>query len=39
VGQWEFAGAKKLIDRIAANSWRVPNDITPAAYRPAEKVK
>jgi superfamily II DNA or RNA helicase len=39
VGQWEFTSAKKLIDRIAANSWRVPNDITPAAYRPAEKVK
>lgn len=34
VGQWDFEGAKRLIDRIAANRWRVPYNINPAAYRP-----
>jgi superfamily II DNA or RNA helicase len=34
VGQWSFDGAKKLIDRIAANSWRVPNTVDPGTYRP-----
>lgn len=33
VGTWQFETAKKLIDRIAANGWRVPYDITPAEYR------
>ena len=32
VGQWEFEQARKLIDRIAANGWRVPYDIDPATY-------
>jgi superfamily II DNA or RNA helicase len=35
VGKWEFSDAKRLIDRIAANSWRVPNGITPKTYVPA----
>lgn len=35
VGTWQFEHAKKLIDRIAANGWRVPNGITPAEYVPA----
>ena len=32
VGTWEFEKAKKLIDRIAANDWRVPNDIDIKNY-------
>src|SRR5690606_23905760 len=34
VGQWPFEAAKKLIDRIAANGWRVPYEIDPATYKP-----
>ncbi len=34
VGTWQFEGAKKLIDRIAANGWRVPHDIIPNEYTP-----
>ncbi len=34
VGTWEFAGAKNLIDRIAANGWKVPRSIDPSTYRP-----
>lgn len=34
VGTWPFEAAKKLIDRIAANGWRVPHDINPAEYKP-----
>ncbi|MFZ3172052.1 MAG: DEAD/DEAH box helicase [Carboxydocellales bacterium] len=35
VGTWQFETAKKLIDRIAANGWRVPNEISPAEYKGA----
>ncbi|KLU66328.1 UvrABC system protein B [Desulfosporosinus acididurans] len=34
VGTWQFEAAKKLIDRIAANGWRVPHDISPHEYKP-----
>lgn len=34
VGTWQFADAKKLIDRIAMNGWRIPAGITPRTYRP-----
>ena len=34
VGTWPFDSARKLIDRIAANGWRVPRDIVPATYEP-----
>ncbi len=34
VGTWPFDSAKKLIDRIAANGWRVPAGIVPTEYRP-----
>ncbi|QQE75198.1 DEAD/DEAH box helicase [Brevibacillus composti] len=34
VGTWSFESAKRLIDRIAANGWRIPNDINPKEYRP-----
>ena len=32
VGQWQFETARRMIDRIAANGWRVPWDIVPAEY-------
>lgn len=35
VGTWQFETAKKMIDRIAANGWRVPHDINPQEYRGA----
>lgn len=35
VGTWQFDTAKHLIDRIAANGWRIPSDINPAEYRGA----
>ena len=33
VGTWKFDTAKNLIDRIAANGWRVPSDINPREYK------
>ncbi len=38
VGTWDFENAKKLINRIAANGWRLPNGINPKEYKP-EGVK
>ena len=35
VGTWQFETAKKMIDRIAANGWRVPHDINPQEYKGA----
>lgn len=32
VGTWQFETAKKLIDRIAANGWRIAHDINPSEY-------
>ncbi|RHR72605.1 ATP-dependent helicase [Eubacterium sp. AF15-50] len=34
VGTWQFDTAKHLIDRIAANGWRIPNGIVPQEYIP-----
>ncbi len=34
VGTWSFESAKRLIDRIAGNGWRVPEGIDPKEYRP-----
>lgn len=34
VGMWQFESARKLIDRIAANGWRIPRGITPREYIP-----
>ncbi len=34
VGTWTFDSARSLIDRIAANNWRIPYDITPSTYQP-----
>ena len=36
VGTWQFQSAKVLIDRIAANGWRIPREINPATYNPKE---
>lgn len=36
VGTWDFDSARKLIDRIAANGWRIPPTIVPEAYTPEE---
>lgn len=33
VGTWQFDAASKLINRIAANNWHIPNGINPAEYR------
>ena len=35
VGTWQFETAKNLIDRIAANGWRIPMDINPREYKGA----
>ncbi len=32
VGTWQFEAARKLIDRIAANGWRIPSEINPHEY-------
>lgn len=32
VGTWQFETAKNLINRIAGNGWRVPNDIVPQEF-------
>lgn len=37
VGTWEFDSAKRLIDRIAANDWRIPTGIYPQEYKPDGK--
>ena len=36
VGTWQFDEAKKLIDRIAANSWKIPRGIDPLYFTPRE---
>lgn len=36
VGTWQFTQAKMLIDRIAANGWRIPRGIVPGEYTPKE---
>lgn len=35
VGTWQFDDARKLINRIAANGWQIPNGIIPGEFRPA----
>lgn len=39
VGTWQFESAKRLIDRIAANGWKVPRDMDPFNYTPPKTVK
>ncbi len=33
VGMWQFEEAKQLINRIAANGWKIPHNVNPAEYR------
>jgi superfamily II DNA or RNA helicase len=35
VGMWSFESARRLIDRIAANGWKIPKDIDPKTYQPS----
>lgn len=35
VGTWDFDSARKLIDRIAGNGWKVPQGINPKTYNPS----
>lgn len=35
VGTWQFENAKNMIDRIAANAWRIPSEINPQEYKGA----
>lgn len=37
VGTWSFDSARKLIDRIAGNGWRVPHGIAPYNYVPGQE--
>lgn len=34
VGMWQFDHAKNMIDRIAANGWRLPAGVRPSEYVP-----
>lgn len=34
VGMWQFDHARNMIDRIAANGWRLPAGVRPAEYVP-----
>lgn len=34
VGEWQFEIARKMINRISVNCWRVPRGITPSTYKP-----
>ena len=34
VGMWQFDHARNMIDRIAANGWRLPTGVRPAEYVP-----
>ena len=38
VGTWAFEDAKNMIDRIAANDWRVPYDISPREFVPQRRA-
>ena len=34
VGMWQFSDAKRMIDRIAGNGWKIPHGLIPSQYRP-----
>lgn len=36
VGTWSFEHAKGLINRIAANGWKIPKGIDPKEYKPEQ---
>jgi superfamily II DNA or RNA helicase len=35
VGTWQFENAKKMIDRIAGNGWKIPQGIVPSEFKGA----
>jgi len=35
VGTWQCDDAKKMIDRIAGNGWKIPRGISPSTHKPA----
>ena len=37
VGTWQFEDARRLIDRIAGNGWRIPSGIHPQEYAPGKE--
>ena len=37
VGTWQFEDARRLIDRIAGNGWRIPLGIHPQEYAPGKE--
>ena len=37
VGTWQFDSARKLIDRIAANGWHIPQGMVPSEYVPTKE--
>jgi superfamily II DNA or RNA helicase len=39
VGEWGFDAAKNLIDRIAANGWKIPRDVDPHTYSSMNNIK
>lgn len=36
VGTWQFEDARKMIGRIAANGWRLPQGVQPKEYNPSQ---
>lgn len=38
VGTWDFDSARKLIDRIAGNGWKIPSGIDARNYKPAKEI-
>ncbi|MFT8407952.1 DEAD/DEAH box helicase family protein [Liquorilactobacillus satsumensis] len=38
VGTWRFESATKMISRIAANGWRLPQSVKASEYKPEEKM-
>ena len=34
VGQWSFEAARKMIARISASGWRIPNGVDPKTFNP-----
>lgn len=34
VGTWQFDDAHKMISRIQANGWHIPNGVNPVSYQP-----
>lgn len=37
VGEWSFDSASKMIGRISACGWKIPNGVTPETYVPEDR--